>query len=307
MADRTRGGADNVVRTMSIDPQKLLAAPAAEMCFTYTPRDTMLHGLAIGLGMDPLDTGQLAFVYEDGAGLKVFPTLSSVLGWVDLLRDPRFADPAWGIDPAKMVVGELVFRSHKPLPPAGEGIARTSFAEVVDKGPGKAALVRVRKEVLSREEELLATLDTWLYVRGAGGFGGQTSGGPDRVHLPEREADAVCNLPTPANLALLFRLSLGDHNALHADPDHARRVGFERPILHGIANFSIGVHAALRGALGYDASRIAGGQSRMSGPVFPGDTLRTELWRENSAVLFRTLAVERDALVMDGGRLDLAE
>lgn len=291
---------------MSVDPEKLLAAPPAEVHFTYTPRDTMLHGLAIGLGMDPLDAAQLRFVYDDGRGLQVFPTLSTVLGWVDLLRDPRFADPAWGIDPADMVVGHLAFRSHQRLPVAGEGLARSSFAEVVDKGEGRAALVRVRKAVLSPAEALLATLDTWLYVRGAGGFGGQSEGGPQPVVLPDRPADAVCDLPTPPNLALMFRLVLGDHNALHADPDHARRVGFPRPILHGIANLSIGVHAALRALLAYDAARIAGAQARMSGPVLPGDTLRTHLWRRDEAIVFRTVALERDARVMDGGRVDLA-
>ncbi|MBT3401150.1 MAG: 3-alpha,7-alpha,12-alpha-trihydroxy-5-beta-cholest-24-enoyl-CoA hydratase [Rhodospirillaceae bacterium] len=289
---------------MTIDPQKLLAAPPAEVPFSYAARDTMLHGLGIGLGMDPLDTAQLPFVYEDGAPLQVFPTQSTVLGWVDLLRDARFADPAWGVDPNKMVVGDLVFRTRKPLPVAGEGLARSYFAEIVDKGKGKAALLRVRKEVLLGDE-IVATLDTWLFVRAAGGFGGQVAGGPARVLLPVRAPDAVCDLPTPQNLALLFRLSLGDHNALHADPEHAQRVGFERPILHGIANFSIGVHAALQGLLDYDASAVAGGQARMSGPVFPGDTLRNELWREGDTVLFRTRAVERDAPVMDGGSIDL--
>ena len=291
---------------MSIDAQKLLAAPPAEIPFAYTARDTMLHGLGIGLGMDPLDTAQLDFVYDDGAGLRAFPTLSSALGWVDLLRDPRFADPAWGVDANKMVVGQLIFQTYKPLPVAGQGIARSYFAEVVDRGPGKAALIRARKDVVFEAEGLLATLDTWMYVRGAGGFGGPQGAGPERILMPDRTADGVCDLPTPANLALLYRLSLGDHNALHADPDHATRVGFERPILHGIASFSIGVHAALRTMLDYDPARIEGGQVRLSGPVFPGDTLRTELWRQDNALLFRTVAVERDALVMDGGRLDLA-
>lgn len=290
---------------MTVDPQKLLAAPPAEVPFAYTSRDTMLHALAIGLGMDPLDSAQLRFVYDDGPGLEVFPTQSTVLGWVDLLRDPRFADPAWGIDPADMVVGHLVFRAVERLPIAGEGVARSSFAEVVDKGEGRAALVRAQKAVLSPANDLLATLDTWLYVRGAGGFGGPTTGGPERVTLPDRPPDAVCDLPTPPNLALLFRLALGDHNALHADPDHARRVGFPQPILHGIANLSIGVHAALRALLAYDAARVTGAQARMSGPVFPGDTLRTELWRAGGAILFRTAALERGAIVMDGGRVEL--
>ena len=108
------------------------------------------------------------------------------------------------------------------------------------------------------------------------------------------------------HFALLYRLALGDHNALHADPDHARRVGFDRPILHGIASLGIAVHAAMRTIVGYDASRFAAGRARMTGPVIPGDTLRTEMWRDEAAILFRTTAIERAALVMDGGRIDLS-
>lgn len=289
-----------------IDAKKILAAPPVEAPFSYGARDTMLHALGIGLGMDPLDQDQLRYVYEDGAGLRVFPTQSTVLGWVDLFRDRRFNDPSWGLDANRMVVGQLAFRAIEPLPVAGEGTARTYFAQAVDRGAGKAALLRVCKEIRSPQDTLLATMDTWHYIRGAGGFSGPRDGGPERFEMPDRPPDAVCDLPTPANMALLFRLSLGDHNALHADPEHARRVGFEQPILHGIANLSIAVHAALRALLDYNDERIAGAQARMSGPVLPGDTLRSELWREEATIYFRCSALERGGLVIDGGRIDLA-
>jgi acyl dehydratase len=264
----------------------------------------MLHGLGIGLGMDPLDKEQLKFVYDDR--LKQFPTFSAVLGWVDLTRDPRFTDSAWGLDANRIVVGEVIVTTLKALPVEGSGIARMYFAEAVDKGPGKAALLRTRKEILDESREILATLDTWLFVRGAGGFGGQSDGGPERVTIPDRLPDTICDLPTPENLALVYRLSLGDHNALHADPDHAKRVGFDRPILHGIASFSIGVHAVLRGALDYDPARYRSGKVRFVQPVFPGDTLSTQIWIERDCAYFRSTARERDVLVMDAGRIDFA-
>jgi acyl dehydratase len=178
------------------------------------------------------------------------------------------------------------------------------FAEVVDKGPGKAALIRTRKDLHDDAGTLLATLDTWLFVRGAGGFGGPGDGGPERVAIPERVADFTCALPTPQTLALIYRLSLGDANALHADPDHAKRVGFERPILHGIASLSVGVHAVLRTVLGYDPTRLRSASARFVAPVFPGDALATDIWVEGSVALFRTRAIERGLLVMDGGKVD---
>lgn len=289
---------------MPIDRDRLLSAAPVEIPFRYSRRDTMLHGIGIGLGMDPLDTEQLKFVYDDG--LKIFPTYSAVLGWVDLTRDPRFYDPAWGLDANRIVVGEVMVSESTPLPAEASGMARFYFAEVIDKGPGKAALIRTRKEVMNDDREILASLDTWLFVRGAGGFGGPGDGGPEPVVIPDRPADTRCDLRTPENLALLYRLALGDHNALHADPAHAQRVGFERPILHGIASFSIGVHAVLRSVLDYDPGRFRSGRVRFIKPVFPGDTLSTDIWVESGSACFRTTARERNVLVMDNGRVEFA-
>lgn len=286
---------------MPIDQERLLATPPVEIPFCYTARDTMLHGLGIGLGMDPLDSEQLKYVYGDN--LKVFPTFSAVLGWVDLTRDTRFYDPSWGLDSNRIVVGEVIVSQLRPLPIAASGVARFSFAEIVDKGPGKAALIRTRKEIFDEAGGNLATLDTWLFVRGAGGFGGQKDGGPDPVAMPERTRDTAFTQPTPENLALLYRLSLGDDNALHADPAHARRVGFDRPILHGIASFSISVHAVLREVLDYEPGRYRMGKARFVNPVYPGDTLSTDIWIDQNTATFRTRAKERDVLVMDKGHV----
>jgi acyl dehydratase len=289
---------------MTIDRDRLLSFAPVEIPYVYSARDTMIHGLGIGIGMDPMDARQLPFVYDD-AGLKAFPTMSAVLGWIDLLRDPRFRDPRWGVDASKMVVAEVVIAQHRPLPVEGRGISRTYFAEAVDKGVGKPALLRARREVLDQAGTLLATMDTWMFVRDGGGFGGAPEGGPERVTFPERPPDASCSLRTPPNLALLYRLSLSDHNALHADPDFAARVGFERPILHGIANFSVAVHAVLRTLLDYDPARYRSGKAKFVKPVFPGDTIVTEMWQEPGAVLFRSRAEERELLVMDEGKIVL--
>jgi acyl dehydratase len=92
---------------------------------------------------------------------------------------------------------------------------------------------------------------------------------------------------------------------LHADPQHALRAGFERPILHGIATFSIALHAALRTILDYDATRFRSGKAKFVKPVFPGDTVVTEMWKTPEAILFRSTAAERNVLVVDGGELTI--
>ncbi len=59
-------------------------------------------------------------------------------------------------------------------------------------------------------------------------------------------------------------------------PYVARAAGFERPILHGMANMGVAAHAVLRALLDYDATRLATKRVRLTAPELPGDTLRTD-------------------------------
>jgi acyl dehydratase len=225
-----------------------------------------------------------------------------------LVRDPRAWDTALGIDPHKVVVGQTVLTVHRSVPVEGEGTTRSYFVDLVDKGPGRGAMLLVRREVLDVWRDCIATVDTWLFVRGGGGFGGKPEGGPQAVAIPERAADAVVEQPTAGNVALLYRLMLRDHNAVHADPVYAARAGFEQPILHGLATFSMAIHSAIAGTtdgLGANAHRLASAQARLVSPVFPGDRLRTEAWNEAEGVVFRTTVPARNVTVIDAGRLVL--
>lgn len=293
-----------------IDPAAILAHPPLEVAYRYGPRDVMLHALGTGEGADPLDTDQLRFAYEDlPQGLLVLPTFAIVLGWVDMVRDPRSSNPRLGLDGDRVVVGQAGLTLYRPLATAGAGRARSYFAEVLDKGPGRGALVCVRRDVLDESDALLARVDTWLFVRGAGGFGGRAEGGLPRGELPRRAPDAVVELQTPPQMALLYRLCLGDHNAVHADPGHAAATGFPRPILHGLASLSAGIHGAIRGVTGSLAghgARLRSAHATMARPVYPGELLRTEAWADGPDLCFRTTAVARAEVVVDAGRLALA-
>src|SRR5665213_3735578 len=55
----------------------ILNQRGAARTFSYGDKDVMLYALGIGLGADPLDEKELAFVYEKG--LKAFPTAATVL------------------------------------------------------------------------------------------------------------------------------------------------------------------------------------------------------------------------------------
>jgi acyl dehydratase len=104
----------------------------------------------------------------------------------------------------------------------------------------------------------------------------------------------------------VYRLS-GDYNPVHADPAAARRGGFDRPILHGRCTFGVAGHAILRAFCGYEGARLRAMSARFTSPVFPGETIRTELWRDASQVRFRSSIAARSVVVLDQGSAELAD
>ncbi len=284
---------------MPIVYDKLLALKIPDVEHTYGPKDCMLYALGVGLGLDPIDQAQLAFVYEKH--LRVLPTMAVVIAY------PGFwaKELDTGIDWVKVVAGEHSLVLHRPLRPSGTVTSRTRVLDVVDKGAGKGAIVYSERTIDDKASgERIATIVQTTFCRGDGGFGG-----PPRetrpVHaIPERAPDLVCDLPTRPETALIYRLS-ADPNPLHADPAVAKAAGFPRPILHGLATFAVSGHAIIKSLCGYDPSRLTAIAGRFSAPVFPGETIRTEMWRDGKVVSFRARVVERDVIALNNGRAEV--
>jgi acyl dehydratase len=284
---------------MPIVYDKLLALKIPDVEQSYGPKDCMLYALGLGFGLDPTDEDQLAFVYEKD--LKVLPTMAAVIGypgfWVKELDT--------GIDWVKVVAGEYDLRLHRPLAPRGLVRNRTRVLEVVDKGPGRGAVLYVERTIEDQTTgERIATIVQTTFCRGDGGFGGPPSEQRPVHPIPERPPDLVCDLPTRPETALIYRLS-ADPNPLHADPAVAKAAGFPRPILHGLATFGIAGHAIIRSLCGYDPTRLVAIAGRFSAPVFPGETIRTELWRDGPGVSFRARVAERDVIALNNGRAEI--
>ena len=105
--------------------------------------------------------------------------------------------------------------------------------------------------------------------------------------------------------ALLYRLN-GDLNPVHADPDIAAAAGFARPILHGLCSYGIAGCALLRTVCNHDETRMGALSVRFSAPAFPGDTIRTRIWREDGRALFTCHALERDVQIITNGIMEFA-
>jgi acyl dehydratase len=284
---------------MPIDYEKAVQLKTRGRRFTYGQRETMLYALGLGFGADPLDVKQLRFVYEKD--LRVVPTMATIVAWgSDALEET-------GIDFTKLVQGEQRLTVHNPLPPSGEIVADWDVREIVDKGPGKGALV-IHEYTLrdGATGTLLATLGRTSFARGDGGFGGPTQGGPQPHEVPEREPDRSIDLPIPPGLALIYRLS-GDLNPLHADPAVAAKAGFDRPILHGLATYGIACRGILEAWTDLDPAPLRQFDVRFSSPVFPGDTMRLRMWRNDNVVSFEGVVPERGATVLKNGRAVLSD
>jgi len=285
---------------MPIDYHTLMNWKIPEVEQVLTKRDTMLYALGTGLGHDPLDEQQLKFVYEKS--LVALPTMAIILGYPGAWH----RDGDTGIIGSHVVHGEQGFQILRPLPVEGTIIGRSRVTGVFDKGEGRGALIQSATEIsMKATGEVLCTLTSTSFARANGGFGGPSGPVKEPHVLPARKPDAVCDLPTLPQAALIYRLS-GDYNPLHAEPEYAKRAGFKMPILHGRCTFGVIGHALLKACCDYDPSRLVSMEGRFSAPVFPGETIRTEIWRDGDVISFRGLVADRGAVVFTGGRAELA-
>lgn len=266
--------------------------------FSYGDRETMLYALGVGMGRDPLDETELAFVFEKTA-LKTVPSMATVLARVPLLRDS-------GYDYTKVLHGEQRLTLHRPLPPEGEIIADSRVTEAYDKGAGKGAVIYTEQKVRSAGDgQPLFTILSTTFARGDGGFGGPAGSGPEPHTIPDRKPDMTRTLETRKDQALLYRLN-GDRNPLHSDPELAKRVGFPVPILHGLCTYGTACKAVLQTVCGYDHTKITSFDVRFSSPVYPGESIATDMWKDGNVLSFRCRVPERNVMVINNGKCVLA-
>ncbi|MEJ0027219.1 MAG: MaoC/PaaZ C-terminal domain-containing protein [Rhizomicrobium sp.] len=270
--------------------------------FTYTDKDVMLYALGIGMGRDPLNRDELAFVYEKG--LKVVPTVATVLASGAGRGEPlprreghRESAPNF----LMLVHGEQKVELHKPLPPTGTFTIQSRTIGAFDKGKDKGAVLVGQTIWTDETGAEIAKLTSSSFCRGDGGFGGPSEGQPEPHEIPSRKPDISIDYETRPDQALLYRLN-GDRNPLHSDPDSAKRSGFPRPILHGLCTYGLTCRAVLQTIVGYDSDRIASHQARFSAPVFPGDTVTVDLWKDDTTVSFEARVKERGATVIKNGK-----
>ena len=280
---------------MAIRYPEILSAVTGPNAFEWSDKETLLYALAIGFGDAERD---LAWVYEQ-PGLKVLPTLTTVLSLHAL---PDFDEI--GINELMMVHGEQIVTIHQPIPFAGKGHSTTRVLEVLDKGD-RGAIGIFETELILADGSLLATLESALFARADGNFGGPSRRPtPPLPPPPDRAPDRHWDYAIKTNQALLYRL-LGDRTAFHADPTMARAAGFDRPILHGLCTYGIACRAVIE-AFDLEPTQIRSHGVRFTAPILPGDTIAFDLWRDDDTIHFEARNAASGVLVLRNGLTKLA-
>ena len=262
---------------MPIDPTKAIGAELPTRELSWTSTDVLLYHLTLGAHAD-----ELHYVYE--RGLRVLPTFAVVTGTLRETGAPSLDMPGVDVDLVNALHGWQELVVHQPLPAQAATQERSRVVDIHDKGNAAVVVVESATEFFTARKG--------IFLRGEGGFGGDR-GASDRVPVPDRRPDAVLLSPTSPSQAAWYRLC-GDRNPLHIDPGFAARAGFPRPIMHGLCTYGIVAKAVVDALLDADPGRVAGYDARFAGVVYPGETLRTRVWREPDRLVLATTVVERD-------------
>lgn len=277
---------------MPIDTDKAIGAELEGVSHSWTHEDIILYNLGVGAGDPPDDPAELKYAYE--GGLVAVPTFGTIPPFSMMMSLGTVA--GIDIDLARVLHGDQKLTVHAPIPTAGAVTQTGRVLDIYDRGRGALIVLEV-VSVLDRTGEPLLTNRSGIYVRGEGGFGGDR--GPVSANTaPDRHPDVVIESPTLPQQALLYRMSSGDKNPLHADPGFAKLAGYERPILHGLCTYGVVLKGVAEAVLDGDPECVESYEARFTGHVFPGETLVTKIWEEEGVYLVETDAKERGKTVL---------
>uniref|UniRef100_A0AAY4DKX0 Peroxisomal multifunctional enzyme type 2 n=1 Tax=Denticeps clupeoides TaxID=299321 RepID=A0AAY4DKX0_9TELE len=289
-ANRTSG-----VASSAINPSEAVGQVLPEMTYSYTHIECILY--ALGVGMSTKDADHLKFLYEGHEAFTCLPTFGVIPAQCSMFNGGLSSIPGLNIDFTRLLHGEQYLELYKPLPTSGTLTSRASIADIVDKGSGAVILLDVNTY---NGAELICYNQFSVFIVGAGGFGGKRNSDKAKspVAPPSRAPDAVVTDETTSNQAALYRLS-GKHYIILNIRNH------KFPILHGLCSFGFAARHVLKHYANNDVTRFKAIKVRFVKPVFPGQTLQTEMWREGNRIHLVCKVKETAAVVLSGAYIDL--
>lgn len=280
--------------------EKAKAAKAEGTPYSYDDRDTILYNISIGAKYT-----ELPLVYENNDNFHVLPTFG-VIPSFNAVAPFRMDEIVPNFSMMMLLHGEQYLEIRKfPIPTTANVVCYPRLIEVVDKGKAAVVTSGTVTKIKETGEELFYS-ESSVFIRGSGGYGGQTKG-TDRgaatavYSPPKRVPDAIVEEKTADDQAALYRLN-GDRNPLHIDPEFSAVGGFKIPILHGLCFFGFSAKHVVQ-----KYGMIKNIKVRFAGTVLPGQTLQTEMWKEGNRVVFQTKVKETGKLAIAGAGCELLD
>lgn len=284
---------------MPIDYAKLKGLVFSDIEHRFSSHDAILDALGIGCGHDPTEApGRRTLCRESP---QAPPALAVVIG----AAASRRQCPLTGVDWSRSMHSEQGLVLHRPLPAAGTMIARARVTEILDEGDGRDALLYAERVIHDGTGGArLCTLTSTMVLREQGGFGGPRYRPPPPLPLPDRAPDLRLDLPAPPASPLSDR-AFANCDTRSARPPAA--ACFQQLALPELTTYAVAGRAVLRTCCDDEPTRLESLHARFTAPVFPGETISTEIWRDGPRICFRCRVTDRNSLVLDNGLAVVAD
>ena len=284
---------------MAIDLDQALGTEFPTGLTRWGRKDVALYHLALGAGERFLEPAELA--YLDVRPLKILPTFA-VLATSGIVQN-MITHPGLGFELGRAVHGEQTVELRGPIPAEARVTNTARVAHIYDKGSGAVIVLEV--ETRDDAGNVIYVNRRVIFARGQGGFGGDP--GPKSTYQPpRREPDRILEIPTLPQQALLYARASGENSRIHMDPEFARSVGFDGPIMHGLCTFGMVCKGVIDHVLDGEVERIAGCRTRFAAPVYPGETLLARIWLEGPEIVLEVATKERNTPALTQAAITLA-
>ena len=280
---------------MTINSEILKNHIFAKTTYSYSDLQPKLYAFSLGLGKDPLDSIDLKYLIEKNTkvlpSFAVIPPFENLMGLIDLPGMNK-------VGLHQILHGEQTLEIINPIPVQGKIICDTRIKNVLDKG--KAAVIEFECVLFSQNGEHLANATYSIFVLGEGGFGGERGAKSNFPDLKSKLPENSILFKTTPEQALIYRLN-GDRNPLHSDPEFAKMMKFEKPILHGLCTYGICAFQ-IQKQIFKERKSLKKIGARFSHHVFPGETLEIKTWKKDeNSVYFEAWVSERSQKVISHG------
>ncbi|KAL4956107.1 MaoC like domain-containing protein [Aspergillus filifer] len=255
---------------------------------TFNASTIITYNLSIGCsGLD------LPLTYELHRQFHALPTFTSI-PIIDIMGKVTRDMPSFlpGFDPKRYphVHAEQYLEMKRVLPRDGTLISEARVLDVINRKSGVAVIVAISTRDVDRDEAICYAEWTSFLIGMPGIDASKPSPRNTRpsTSLPNRPPDATSSHKTTPEQNALYRAATGEWNPMHIDPGTAKAAGFPGPVLSGTCTIGIGVRHVIEHFARGEVGRFRIVKSRLSKPVFPGEEVRTEMWRESGGrILYR--------------------